>query len=55
MLLDLCTVEDGLRRETVTKRHGALYRAARDTDWGDAWPPPRHTPGEPGSAGDSDA
>ena len=27
-------------RATVTKRHGALYRAARDTAWGDAWPPP---------------
>ncbi|WP_405799780.1 small ribosomal subunit Rsm22 family protein [Streptomyces sp. NBC_01506] len=39
MLLDLCTETDGLRRETVTKRHGALYRAARDTSWGDAWPP----------------
>ncbi|GHF32711.1 rRNA methyltransferase [Streptomyces mashuensis] len=40
VLLDLCTDGDGLTRETVTKRHGALYRAARDTDWGDAWPPP---------------
>ncbi|MDX3849579.1 small ribosomal subunit Rsm22 family protein [Streptomyces sp. AK02-01A] len=39
VLLDLCTVEDGLRRETVTKRHGPLYRAARDTAWGDVWPP----------------
>ncbi|KUJ37226.1 rRNA methyltransferase [Streptomyces albus subsp. albus] len=38
VLLDLCTAEDGLRRETVTKRHGELYRAARDADWGDAWP-----------------
>ncbi|MER5745704.1 small ribosomal subunit Rsm22 family protein [Streptomyces sp. NPDC002225] len=40
VLLDLCTREEGLRRETVTKRHGGLYRAARDTAWGDAWPPP---------------
>ncbi|MEV8455822.1 small ribosomal subunit Rsm22 family protein [Streptomyces sp. NPDC052095] len=40
VLLDLCTQEEGLRRETVTKRHGGLYRAARDTAWGDAWPPP---------------
>ncbi|MFF2012492.1 small ribosomal subunit Rsm22 family protein [Streptomyces sp. NPDC058195] len=40
VLLDLCTREEGLRRDTVTKRHGALYRAARDTAWGDAWPPP---------------
>ncbi|MET7362932.1 small ribosomal subunit Rsm22 family protein [Streptomyces sp. NPDC005562] len=40
VLLDLCGAEEVLRKETVTKRHGPLYRAARDTDWGDAWPPP---------------
>ncbi|MEX2981818.1 small ribosomal subunit Rsm22 family protein [Streptomyces sp. C36] len=40
VLLELCTPEEGLARETVTKRHGALYRAARDADWGDEWPPP---------------
>ncbi|WP_030780564.1 small ribosomal subunit Rsm22 family protein [Streptomyces sp. NRRL S-920] len=40
VLLDLCGAEERLRRETVTKRHGPLYRAARDTDWGDRWPPP---------------
>ncbi|MGW1230670.1 small ribosomal subunit Rsm22 family protein [Streptomyces sp. NPDC001478] len=40
VLLELCTREEGLRRETVTKRHGELYRAARDAAWGDAWPPP---------------
>ncbi|MHC0432219.1 small ribosomal subunit Rsm22 family protein [Streptomyces sp. O3] len=40
VLLDLCTRDPGLTRDTVTKRHGPLYRAARDTDWGDAWPPP---------------
>ncbi|WAL95185.1 small ribosomal subunit Rsm22 family protein [Streptomyces sp. Je 1-369] len=40
VLLDLCEAEEALRRETVTKRHGPLYRAARDADWGDAWPPP---------------
>ena len=39
VLLDLCETEPSLRRATVTKRHGLLYRAARDTDWGDAWPP----------------
>ncbi|WP_327694463.1 small ribosomal subunit Rsm22 family protein [Streptomyces sp. NBC_00459] len=39
VLLDLCETEPSLRRETVTKRHGVLYRAARDADWGDAWPP----------------
>ncbi|MBP5864104.1 rRNA methyltransferase [Streptomyces sp. LBUM 1478] len=40
VLLDLCETEPALGRTTVTKRHGPLYRAARDTDWGDAWPPP---------------
>ncbi|GGX52750.1 small ribosomal subunit Rsm22 family protein [Streptomyces minutiscleroticus] len=39
VLLDLCEPGERLRRETVTKRHGPLYRAARDAEWGDAWPP----------------
>ncbi|MFF5566610.1 small ribosomal subunit Rsm22 family protein [Streptomyces sp. NPDC012623] len=38
VLLELCTVDDGLRRETVTKRHGAQYREARDVAWGEGWP-----------------
>ncbi|MEV5431020.1 small ribosomal subunit Rsm22 family protein [Streptomyces sp. NPDC052701] len=38
VLLDLCGTEPSLRRATVTKRHGPLYKEARDTDWGDAWP-----------------
>ncbi|MFJ2088327.1 small ribosomal subunit Rsm22 family protein [Streptomyces sp. NPDC087901] len=41
VLLELCTRDEALRRATVTKRHGELYRAARDIDWGDAWPPPQ--------------
>ncbi|MEU4213136.1 small ribosomal subunit Rsm22 family protein [Streptomyces sp. NPDC026206] len=40
VLLELCTPGDGLARETVSKRHGALYKGARDADWGDEWPPP---------------
>ncbi|MFJ4003334.1 small ribosomal subunit Rsm22 family protein [Streptomyces sp. NPDC090023] len=40
VLLELCEADEELRRTTVTKRHGALYRAARDAEWGDAWPPP---------------
>ncbi|MER7947137.1 small ribosomal subunit Rsm22 family protein [Streptomyces sp. NPDC096079] len=36
--LELCGPE-GLGRDTVTKRHGPLYKQARDADWGDAWPP----------------
>lgn len=39
VLLDLCTRSDGLRRETVTKRSGPLYRSARELSWGAAWPP----------------
>ncbi|MGW2812161.1 small ribosomal subunit Rsm22 family protein [Streptomyces sp. NPDC001415] len=46
VLLDLCTAEEQLRRETVSKRHGSLYRAARDAEWGDPWPP---HPAEPAS------
>ncbi|MBT2443136.1 methyltransferase domain-containing protein [Streptomyces sp. ISL-36] len=38
VLLELCG-PDGLVRETVTKRHGPLYKAARDVEWGDPWPP----------------
>ncbi|MGW3492901.1 small ribosomal subunit Rsm22 family protein [Streptomyces sp. NPDC001020] len=40
VLLDLCGPGELLHRDTVTKRHGPLYKAARDADWGDAWPPP---------------
>ncbi|MEV0171102.1 small ribosomal subunit Rsm22 family protein [Streptomyces sp. NPDC050803] len=39
VLLDLCETDPALTRTTVTKRHGDLYKAARDADWGDAWPP----------------
>ncbi|MDT9700101.1 small ribosomal subunit Rsm22 family protein [Streptomyces sp. P17] len=39
VILDLCETDPGLARTTVTKRHGDLYKAARDADWGDAWPP----------------
>ncbi|MGW0081586.1 small ribosomal subunit Rsm22 family protein [Streptomyces sp. NPDC003393] len=40
VLLDLCEPDEQLRRRTITKRHGDLYRAARDADWGDPWPRP---------------
>ncbi|MFI2435713.1 small ribosomal subunit Rsm22 family protein [Streptomyces sp. NPDC018693] len=40
VLLDLCEAEEQLRRTTVTRRHGDLYKAARDAEWGDPWPPP---------------
>ncbi|WP_329248447.1 small ribosomal subunit Rsm22 family protein [Streptomyces sp. NBC_01478] len=38
VLLDLCETDEHLRRTTVTKRHGDLYKAARDVSWGDPWP-----------------
>ncbi|MBJ6619354.1 rRNA methyltransferase [Streptomyces sp. DHE17-7] len=44
VLLDLCEPDERLRRRTVTKRHGDLYKAARDADWGDAWPPEADRP-----------
>ncbi|MFE6894974.1 small ribosomal subunit Rsm22 family protein [Streptomyces sp. NPDC057694] len=37
VLLDLCEVQGTLTRTTVTKKHGSLYRGARDAEWGDAW------------------
>jgi ribosomal protein RSM22 (predicted rRNA methylase) len=37
--LDLCA-EGGLSRLTVSRRDGQIYKAARDADWGDGWPPP---------------
>ncbi|MCH0573189.1 rRNA methyltransferase [Streptomyces sp. MUM 136J] len=39
VLLDLCLDDGRLDRTTVTKRHGDLYRAARDVEWGGPWPP----------------
>jgi ribosomal protein RSM22 (predicted rRNA methylase) len=40
VLLDLCESDEHLTRRTVTKRHGDLYKAARDAAWGDPWPLP---------------
>ncbi|AOR34688.1 rRNA methyltransferase [Streptomyces fodineus] len=46
VLLDLCRSDEHLTRTTVTKRHGHLYKAARDAEWGDRWPP-EGSPEEP--------
>jgi ribosomal protein RSM22 (predicted rRNA methylase) len=35
----VCTPADGLCQRIVSRREGDLYRAARDAEWGDAWPP----------------
>jgi ribosomal protein RSM22 (predicted rRNA methylase) len=36
--LRLCTA-NGIEPAIVSKRHTDLYRAARDLEWGDGWPP----------------
>jgi ribosomal protein RSM22 (predicted rRNA methylase) len=41
--LDLCD-RDGLARTIVSRRDGALYKAARNAEWGDAWPPAGKNP-----------
>ncbi|MFC8567665.1 small ribosomal subunit Rsm22 family protein [Streptomyces sp. NPDC057245] len=46
VLLDLCEPDEQLLRRTVTKRHGDLYKAARDAVWGDAWPDAVNSPAE---------
>ncbi|MEO3752339.1 small ribosomal subunit Rsm22 family protein [Streptomyces sp. B6B3] len=53
VLLDLCTADGELRRETVSRRQGPAYRAARNAGWGDAWPapgPPQSPPESPPEA-----
>ncbi|MFI5803122.1 small ribosomal subunit Rsm22 family protein [Streptomyces sp. NPDC051561] len=41
VMLELCRADGEQAGENVSKkRHGDLYRSARDTDWGDEWPPP---------------
>lgn len=46
VLLDLCERPPGLSRAAVSKRQGATYRAARDTEWGAPWPPDPPSPQE---------
>lgn len=40
--LRLCTA-NGIEPAIVSKRQGDLYRAARDLEWGDRWPPAPRT------------
>jgi ribosomal protein RSM22 (predicted rRNA methylase) len=39
VLLEVCTPDRGIQTELVSKRQGERYRAARETEWGDAWKP----------------
>lgn len=34
---ELCTVNDGIRRVTVSRRSGPIYSSARRLRWGDSW------------------
>ncbi|PMP75820.1 MAG: rRNA methyltransferase, partial [Chloroflexus aggregans] len=34
--LQVCTVQ-GVQHITVTRRHGAVWRQARASEWGDGW------------------
>lgn len=36
----VCSTQTGIEQQIVGKRHGELYRAARNARWGDPWPPP---------------
>jgi ribosomal protein RSM22 (predicted rRNA methylase) len=36
--LDGCE-SGGIKRRTISRSDGPLYRAARDASWGDLWPP----------------
>ena len=36
--LTVCTPDDGIVTEVVSKRQGTRYRAARDLTWGSPWP-----------------
>ncbi len=38
--LEVCRADGTAGTEVVTKRDREAYRAARDTGWGDPWPPP---------------
>lgn len=37
--LEVCGADGSTGRAVVTRRGGTAYRTARDTSWGDAWPP----------------
>jgi ribosomal protein RSM22 (predicted rRNA methylase) len=39
VMMQLCQPDGTLAQTLVSKRQGAIYRAARDADWGDTWPP----------------
>lgn len=44
VMMQLCEPQGSTSQVLVSKRQGDVYRAARDADWGDVWPP---SEGEP--------
>jgi ribosomal protein RSM22 (predicted rRNA methylase) len=38
--MELCRADGTAKPEIVSKKDGPLYRAARNVEWGSAWPPP---------------
>jgi ribosomal protein RSM22 (predicted rRNA methylase) len=38
--MQLCRADGSVGPALVSKREGPLYKAARDAEWGDQWPPP---------------
>ncbi|WP_432972643.1 small ribosomal subunit Rsm22 family protein [Dactylosporangium sp. CA-233914] len=41
--LQVCHGDTGVGPVLVSKREGPRYKAARDAEWGDGWPPPHST------------
>jgi ribosomal protein RSM22 (predicted rRNA methylase) len=39
VMMQLCHADGTVAQTLVSKRQGDTYRAARDADWGDQWPP----------------
>jgi len=39
VMMQLCHADGTVAQALVSKRQGDTYRAARDADWGDQWPP----------------
>jgi len=39
VMMQLCHADGTVGQALVSKRQGDTYRAARDADWGDEWPP----------------
>jgi ribosomal protein RSM22 (predicted rRNA methylase) len=50
--LTVCSEQDGIETSRVSKRQGAVYRAARGKAWGDSWSPLPRKPTSQSMTGD---